>query len=850
MKRRTFIIWMSLGTLGTSGLWLISNASQGEENLSRSKFFYISPNGNDNWSGTLKEPNVQRTDGPLKTLEKARDTIRQLKTQDGGTLQQPVTVFLRGGTYFLSQPLDLTPEDSGTEKAPITYCAYPNETPIISGGELIKNWEQQGELKVANLPDVREGKWYFRSMRVANKWAIRARYPKFNPTQPLTDGWLYAKASQGEFGVGFKSKNSGNALSWLFNIKQSDTYSVWLRYFSRNRPKFVPNITLQVDDQSPLNINDLSPTKFEAFQWQKVGQLENLTTGKHHLTWTHGEKQGFTMITLDSIALTNDSNWNPNTDSFENITLLHAETFTEAKGDNLERYPRKKGLSEWITVTDPNEFPNWSDESWQGAEAHVFMGECWHNSVLPVLESDVANQSIRLGLPQDKPERFSRQIAPGNRFFIENVREALTDENEWYLDRNAGKLFYKPPQVLNVEETEIVAPRMTQLLRIQGKENYVEHLFLEGLTFTDTDWTPNDLQRYRYGGGQKSSIELSHTRHITIKDCTFTHLGGRTVGITDNSDNIQIISNNITHLGQAGIGINASSNNLVVNNYISNCGLIYKHVAGVGMGRNCRNNRVAHNHIEKMPRFGITTGGEKNIVEFNELFDTMRETSDGGAFYTFRGGRKAQRQTNDQIQFNFIRNVTGMKTTVGGKLLTPYHSYGIYLDGYASHTTVFGNLIQEAFLAAINLHGGRSNRVENNFLLNCPERQFQIRPISNGDPLYMEDNIFRHNIVVYQTPKSPLFYCPSSVWRKEILKECDFNLYWEERKTNLSQIKTPVGNFNEWRKMGFDRNSLITDPLFMDQEQETYQLSSQSPAWELGIKSIPIGTIGIKGFDQ
>jgi len=87
-------------------------------------------------------------------------------------------------------------------------------------------------------------------------------------------------------------------------------------------------------------------------------------------------------------------------------------------------------------------------------------------------------------------------------------------------------------------------------------------------------------------------------------------------------------------------------------------------------------------------------------------------------------------------------------------------------------------------------------------------------------------------------------------WRKEILKECDFNLYWNQQDANLFQMKTPAGNFNEWRKMGFDRNSLITDPLFIDQQKETYQPSSQSPAWELGIQSIPIGKIGRKGFSQ
>jgi len=42
--------------------------------------FFVSPKGSDRWSGTLPEPNAAGTDGPLATLEHARDVIRELKT--------------------------------------------------------------------------------------------------------------------------------------------------------------------------------------------------------------------------------------------------------------------------------------------------------------------------------------------------------------------------------------------------------------------------------------------------------------------------------------------------------------------------------------------------------------------------------------------------------------------------------------------------------------------------------------------------------------------------------------------------------------------------------------------------
>ncbi len=65
--------------------------------------FYISPAGNDGWSGTLAQPNASATDGPFGTLERARDAIRGQKAR-GPLPAGGVTVELRGGTYELAQP--------------------------------------------------------------------------------------------------------------------------------------------------------------------------------------------------------------------------------------------------------------------------------------------------------------------------------------------------------------------------------------------------------------------------------------------------------------------------------------------------------------------------------------------------------------------------------------------------------------------------------------------------------------------------------------------------------------------------------------------------------------------------
>ncbi|MCS7185574.1 MAG: hypothetical protein RMK89_01330, partial [Armatimonadota bacterium] len=66
---------------------------------------YVSPNGNDAWSGKLPSPNKAKTDGPFATLHRAVEAVRQLKRQRGGKLKQPVTIYLRKGVHFLREPI-------------------------------------------------------------------------------------------------------------------------------------------------------------------------------------------------------------------------------------------------------------------------------------------------------------------------------------------------------------------------------------------------------------------------------------------------------------------------------------------------------------------------------------------------------------------------------------------------------------------------------------------------------------------------------------------------------------------------------------------------------------------------
>ena len=138
--------------------------------------FYVAGNGSDRWSGRLPEPNAEGTDGPLASLVGARDAIRHARVAAGKTLG-PVTVRVRGGVYRLEAPLVLEPVDSGTAEAPVVFEAYLNERPVLSGGRVIGGFRQNGPLWEAVIPEVEQGRWYFRQLFVNGQRRGRARSP-------------------------------------------------------------------------------------------------------------------------------------------------------------------------------------------------------------------------------------------------------------------------------------------------------------------------------------------------------------------------------------------------------------------------------------------------------------------------------------------------------------------------------------------------------------------------------------------------------------------------------------------------------------------------------------------------
>jgi hypothetical protein len=66
-------------------------------------------------------------------------------------------------------------------------------------------------------------------------------------------------------------------------------------------------------------------------------------------------------------------------------------------------------------------------------------------------------------------------------------------------------------------------------------------------------------------------------------------------------------------------------------------------------------------------------------------------------------------------------------------------------------------------------------------------------------------------------------------------------VFYEEYKGSAEGIIS----WDAWQGKGFDRHSLVADPLFQNPEEDDYQLRDESPAFSLGFERIPTDKIGL-----
>jgi len=150
--------------------------------------------------------------------------------------------------------------------------------------------------------------------------------------------------------------------------------------------------------------------------------------------------------------------------------------------------------------------------------------------------------------------------------------------------------------------------------------------------------------------------------------------------------------------------------------------------------------------------------------------------------------------------------------------------------------------------SGISIHGAKDNVLDNNVFVDGGVNQIWYAPIDD----FSVNNRFTRNIMTFSAPDAVLTNQMSRS-PQQVVSEQDKNLFWHSSGANFFKATRPLtalGNFDQWRAGGFDQNSVIADPLFVNAAKDDYRLQPNSPALKLGFMPLPWDEIGLAGFER
>ena len=153
--------------------------------------FFVAPDGSDSGDGTIE--------APFATLEKARDEVRKIN----GDMTGDIVVYLRGGDYRLTQPVEFDTRDSGTGGFNVRYEAYDKEVPVINGAQQVTGWTKYND-KLWSAPLDRDIK--LRNLYVNDR---RANMGSVQVQAKGGYGDYYVTAGQGDWAWDSGKKSDG-----------------------------------------------------------------------------------------------------------------------------------------------------------------------------------------------------------------------------------------------------------------------------------------------------------------------------------------------------------------------------------------------------------------------------------------------------------------------------------------------------------------------------------------------------------------------------------------------------------------------------------------------------------------
>ena len=682
---------------------------------------YVATDGADGNPGTKAKP--------VATLGRARDAIRALKQKDG-LPPGGVTVWLRGGVYYLRSTFELGKEDSGTESSPVVYRAYGKEKVCLSGGRKIDAS-------------------HFR---------------------PVTDPAVLKR-------VGEKARGE---------LVQLDMEAVGITDYLRELPD---KFTYKAPSHGKK-----ATGSFRGYQLL----LEVLCNGKR-MPLARWPNKGFARY---------------------------------AKAIAGVRDHRKRELPKVASIQYEGDRPSRWDAG-EGVWLRGFWGVAYRCGVVKVGSIDTSKHQIDLAAAPF----YGVGPGGGRRFFALNLLDELDAPGEWYLDRQGGTLYFRPPASL--EECDIAISMLKSPIVAMRDASFVT---IRGLGIECA---------------RQNAVYIGGGAHNRIIGCEIRNVGGNAVDVMGGTDH-GVIGCDIHHIGSRGVTLMGGDrqtlepgNHVALNNHIHHTSQLWPTHAGAitlrGVG--CR---AAHNLIHHDPHVPVWYWGNEHVMEYNEIYQVCTETTESGVFYSYfdwtYGG--------NLIRHNYVHHVND--TIEGCQSSNPV----LHLDGGMAGTSFIGNVCYRVG-DGICHNDGPGHTIENNIFVDARRgvavhlfylNGWTFERLEDGNVIATrKSDGCRYSLLKAKNwDEVPYDRPPYTKYRHLIgLKERDpICAPWHcviARNVFLGGynfLRPPQdARWKEWITVGdtWDEG----DPGFVDLAHGDFRLRPDAPVLKMGFKPIPFEKIGL-----
>ncbi len=437
---------------------------------------------------------------------------------------------------------------------------------------------------------------------------------------------------------------------------------------------------------------------------------------------------------------------------------------------------------------------------------------------------------------------------------VENIFEELDAVGEWFHDEDSQTLYYKPEATTDLRKAIVEVVRLKQLVDFQGTmENPVKYISLQGFVATHTARTfmetKEPMVRSDWTIFRGGAFMLTGTEQVQILDCEFDQVGGNAIFVNTYNRHTLIKGCYIHHTGASGICFvgdpkalrnplfeygekndiseidttpgpktdNYPALGVVEDCLIHDIGTVERQPAGVQISM-AMEITVRDCSIYNCARAGINIGDGAfggHVIERCDVFNTVLETHDHGSFNSWGRDRYWRLKNLDLEKYPDLPFADAIKTTIiRNSRWRCDHGWDIDLDDGSTNYDIYNNLM---LAGGLKLREGFRRRAWNNITVNNtfhPHVWYE----NSGDEVF--SNIF---MFVYKGVNVPK---PNKTG-----KRVDSNLLFNAALTE---------------EYGWDENSIVADPKFVDPANGDFRVQEDSPAFGIGFKNFPMDQFGVK----